>query len=113
MKESLLPSFLARLLGGQSSEEVYRSKRGGALLSGRGMEPGSGRARRIYLGRNEVVKLGEEALGRTLRVESGLVWLTETPANGDWVLGDGKERRISDRVPLVVQALEPAVVELC
>jgi hypothetical protein len=62
----------------------------------------------MYLPRGAVIRLERRSCIKHLRVISGLVWLTATPANGDVLLASGEMLNLKKDWPFVVEALEPA-----
>jgi hypothetical protein len=68
--------------------------------------------REIRLGRGEVTAIAESWMGGSLRVLEGTVWVTDSPATGDYVVESGQVFALVGEGPWVVQALEDAVIEL-
>lgn len=49
---------------------------------------------------------------REIRVLSGTLWITATPAHDDWLVGAGEVFRCRDQAPYLVEALDTARVVL-
>lgn len=60
--------------------------------------------------RGEVMVLGEDWKDRKLWVQTGKVWMTSTPADGDAILDSGDFVQLREGAPWVLQALEDAVL---
>ena len=66
----------------------------------------------VHLLRDEVIRLEASSTIASIEVESGLVWLTSTPANGDVLLRQGDQFTLRDHWPFVIQALGDARLRL-
>jgi hypothetical protein len=60
----------------------------------------------VHLPRGAVIRLERRSCIKHLRVNSGLVWLTATPANGDVLLATGEMLPLKNEWPFVLEALE-------
>jgi hypothetical protein len=69
--------------------------------------PISASEKRVILAENEILRLERKSRVREIRVVTGRVWLTETPADSDIILGMGETRRLGMNGPFILQALEP------
>jgi hypothetical protein len=67
---------------------------------------------RLDLQPGNVFALRQRQQGRTLRVISGRVWVTETPARGDRILREGEDFCLEGRYPYVFEALSEASMEV-
>lgn len=63
-----------------------------------------------HMEKGAVVRLRRRGPFPLLEVESGVVWLTETPAQGDILLRAGSKHILRGCGPVVLQALESAVI---
>lgn len=60
------------------------------------------------LAKNAVLRIDRNSRVREIRIVSGKVWLTTTPADGDVILGAGEKWKPGTNSPVVIEALEPA-----
>ncbi|TLD68953.1 DUF2917 domain-containing protein [Phragmitibacter flavus] len=93
-------AFFAPGIGGQEAVGATGSSR-------RNRAP---RLMEIRLDRGRVWAIDETFAGGELRVIEGVVWVTDSPATGDYVVNEGEVFALVGSGPWVVQALEDAVV---
>lgn len=60
----------------------------------------------ISLERGEVKRLNKNSGVRTIKVKSGVIWITGTPADGDILLQRGESLELRNQWPYVLEALE-------
>jgi hypothetical protein len=58
-----------------------------------------------FLNRDEVIRLERRSGIKCIKVKSGSIWLTSTPASGDVLLGAGDTFECEKQWPYVLQAL--------
>lgn len=76
--------------------------------------PGTGRRMAEFqqLEKGKIIRLAAPGCWPLVEVESGLVWITETPSQGDILLRAGSKHTLRGHGPVVLQALESAVIRL-
>ena len=70
------------------------------------------RVRCVYLRAGELLALEESHGWKTVEVVSGEMWLTQTPATNDLLLGPGGRFEVGDAFPVVIEALGRAEIVL-
>ena len=66
------------------------------------------RTRSICMQRGEVIRLEQNSGVSHVEMQSGAIWLTGTPANGDVLLQNGEQFKLRGEWPYVIEALEAA-----
>lgn len=68
--------------------------------------------RQVILPKGQVLTITREDALTSIQVDSGLIWLTETPATRDYVVAQGEKFDATSGFPIVIQALEESLVVL-
>lgn len=60
------------------------------------------------LGKHAVLRIDRNSPVREIRVLTGILWMTGTPADGDVILRAGEQRKLDGNAPFIIEALETA-----
>ncbi len=66
----------------------------------------------LRLSPDRVIRLDRDSGVSRIELESGTLWLTDTPSRGDIVLREGQKLPVRGGWPVVVQALTESIVRL-
>lgn len=89
-----------------SSLAAYRRQSGLAELGACSDE------RIVHLGANELIRLTKHSRVARIEVIRGALWVTETPAKGDLLLGPGEQLVPGGGWPIVIQATKETEILL-
>ena len=99
MKNELLPSLFA--LPSDAAEFRSAAKR-----------TARARTETLHLERHRVIRLEKEQQFKKVKVKSGVLWLTGTPATGDVLLRQDETFEFQNGFPYVIEAIEAAEISL-